>query len=294
MKTRLLALSALLLAAGCAATRPEARLTSEPSVERAMDIINSAPDGRRLIKFLNKHPVRFEYSNTPGRCAKFALDKGYIYIPEDYRDSDLVAALAIARAGYIYRLHVLSGLDEIISDEEELGALFQFRLALDLNVVNADFDRAGGAPEIKNYFCAYVLENSRYAMQQARQQALTPDTACQRPLETLENQKIWLEKTRQAIDDQTFYQLLYERDLARVRKGSMTMNEAMKRDANVRALPVYEVYRFQRSFYDRQSGIFDRIAKLYSKEVRADAAWRASHKAAIDRARAEFSDCNLP
>lgn len=288
------ALLMLLTLSACAGRRPEPRLTSEPSIERAFDILNSVREGRELTRFLHENPVRFEYSNTPGLCHKFALDKGYIYLPEDYRGSDLVAALAIARAAYIYRLYLLTGLDEIISEEEELAMLFQSRLAVSLSLVSADFAKAGGAPEMKAPFCTYVLENSRYAMSRAREQALRPDPACQRPLDTLENQRVWLEKTRKAINDQTFYQLLYERDMARVRKGSMTMAQAMKNDAEIRAMPTYEIYRFQRTFYDKQSDIFNRFAKTYASEVAADASWRAANADLLDRARFEFSDCNLP
>lgn len=285
--------AALALLCGCASTRPDVRLTSEPSIERAMDLLNATPEGRELVGFLNGHPVDFEYSNTPERCDKFLLHEGRIYIPSDYRDHDLIAALDIARAAYIYRLYKESGLDEVIAEEEELGALFQARLAVELKVTNAKFAKAGGVPEIKNDLCAYLLEGSSYAMELARKEALTEDTACQRPLETLENQKVWLEKTRQAIDDQTFYQLLYEKDLARVRKGSMTMAEAMKRDAEVRALPLYEVYRYQRSFYDNQSEVFSRFKQLFESAVRADADWRRTRKSEVDASREEFSACGL-
>lgn len=293
MKHHLLALSAALALAGCAGTRPEVRLTSEPSIERALDIVASVPQGRPLIKFLNKHPVRFEYSNSAGLCHKFALDNGHIYLPADYRGSDLVLALALARAAYIYRIHKLTGLEELISEQEEAAALYQARLAVELSLVSDDFRKAGGAPEIKTGFCTYVLETSRYAMAQARREALSSNPACQRPLETLENQRVWLEKTRKALNDETFYQLLYERDLARVKKGAIPMSTAMKRDAAVRGMPTYEIYRFQRTFYDDQSEIFKRFERLYSGELGLDAAWRAAHREELDRAREEFSDCNL-
>ncbi len=285
--------AAAALLCGCATARPDVRLTSEPSIERAMDLLNATPDGKDMMHFLNEHPVDFEYSNTPDRCDRFLLHSGRIYIPEDYRDHDLIAALDIARAAYIYRLWKESGLDEVISEEEELGALFQARLAVELKLTNADFARAGGKTEIKNDLCAYLLEGSSYAMELARKEALTEDTACQRPLETLENQKVWLEKTRQAIDDQTFYQLLYDRDLARVRKGSMTMAEAMKRDAEMRALPLYEVYRYQRSFYDDQNEVFSRFEKLFKSAVRSDAEWRRARKRDLDASSEEFSACEL-
>jgi len=282
----------LLLLAGCAA-RPEVRLTSEPSIERAFDLLARTSEGRPLLKFLLKNPARFEYSNTAGVCHRLDLKRRAIYLPPAYKGSDLVLALAAARAGYIYRMYAQTGLEEPISEEEELSALFQARMALELGVTEADFAHAGQAAEMKADVCTYVLESSRYAMAQARSEALGSDPECGRPLETLENQRVWLEKTRQAINDETFYQLLYERDLARVRKGAITMNEAMKNDAVVRAMPVYEVYRYQRTFYDKQTDVFSGFEKAYAAEVKRDALWRAGHARDIDAAREEFSGCGL-
>ena len=293
MKKRLLLLASLWFLAACAGSRREVRLTSEPSIERALDIIDSTSQGKPLLKFLAKNPVTFEYANTPGLCHKFSLKTRKIFLPLDYKGSDLILALAIARAGHIYRIYRLSGMDEIISEEEELGAIFLARVALEASVVTADFEKAGGAPEIKNDFCTYVLESSAYAMAQARRKALAPDTDCQRPRETLENQRVWLEKTLRAINDETFYQLLYERDMARVKKGAIPFSEAMKNDAVLRSLPTYEVYRFQRTFYDRQNESFTRFEKIYSSEIGKDASWRAAHREELDRAREEFSACNL-
>ncbi|MBI4350290.1 MAG: hypothetical protein HY550_02520 [Elusimicrobia bacterium] len=293
MRKHLLLLSSFWLLAACAGNRREVRLTSEPSIERALDIVGSTGEGRPLLKFLYKNPARFEYANTPGTCHKFSLKTREIFLPLDYKGSDLVLALALARAAYIYRLYTVTGLDEVISEEEELGAIFQARLALELNLMNADFEKAGGAAEIKNDFCTYVLENPGYAMAQARRKALSPDPDCQRPRETLENQRVWLEKTLRAINEETFYQLLYERDMARVRKGVMPASAAMKNDAVLRAMPTYEVYRYQRTFYDRQSDSFSRFGKTYTGEIKKDSSWRAAHREELDRAREEFSACNL-
>lgn len=292
MKNTAIFTASLLLLSGCAAHR-EARLTSEPSIERAFDLVGRTKDGRALLKFLQKNPVSFEYANTAGLCHKLDLKKRTILLPTEYRGSDLVLALAAARAAHIYRLYVRTGLDEVISEEEELGALFQARLGLELGVTEADFAKAPDAAALKTAFCTYVLENSRYAMTQARREALASDPDCRRPLETLENQRVWLDKTRKAINDESFYQLLYERDLVRVRKGAITQADAMKNDALVRALPAYEVYRYQRTFYDKQTDIFSRFEKAYAGEVRSDAAWREANKERLDEARSEFSGCDL-
>ncbi|OGS11738.1 MAG: hypothetical protein A2285_01920 [Elusimicrobia bacterium RIFOXYA12_FULL_57_11] len=294
MKKNLILAACLFLLSACTGNRRDIRLTSEPSIERAFDIISGTALGKPLMKFLYKNPVMFEYSNTAGICHKFALQKGAIFVPVEMRGSDLVLALSIARAAYIYRLYLLTGLEEIISEEEELGALFQARLGLEINLVNGDFEKAENAAGLKSNFCSYIMEQSRYTMAQARKEALSQDPDCQRPLDTLAGQQLWLGKMRQAMNNDNFNQLLYERDLQRVRRGTLTMSEAMKNDARSRAMPTYETYRFQRTFYDYQSAVFSNFTEIYYRELKEDQAWRQAHKADIDRARAEFSDCNMP
>jgi hypothetical protein len=294
MRPRLLLLAAALpLAAACAGNK-DVRLTSEPSIERAMDLLDKTPEGSRLLKFLYKHPVDIEYSNTAGICHKFSLAQGEIYLPPEYRASDPVLALAVGRAAYIYRIYAETGLEQLISEEEELSALAQGRLAVELKVRSSDFDKVKEAAGIKADICAYLLGGSGYAMEQARKEALAPDKDCQRPLDTLESRRIWLDRIREAMDNDTFYQLLYERDLLRVHNGSMTMAEAMKNDATLRGMPTYDVYRYERSFYDDQSDIFSKMAGLRKDDLEKEAAWRKAMAAEIDQEREEFSSCALP
>jgi hypothetical protein len=295
MKTRPALLSVILLAAACAGPQKvDIRLTSEPSIERALDTLASVPEGRKLVSFLYQRPLRFEYSNTSGLCYKFSLKTGRIFLPAEFRGSDTLLALTLGRSAYIYRLYAESGLEEIIAEEEETAALFQARMGLEINLLNSDFAGKKFAGGIKTDFCAYILDGSRYAAQGARALALSQDADCQRPLETLQNQRVWLEKTRQAINDETFFQLLYDRDQRKVRKGLMSQSEAMKNDANIRSLPTYETYRFQRTFYDKQNDIFSRFEKVYREALQDDDAWRAANAGAIQRAREEFSACNPP
>lgn len=284
-----------LLLSGCYFDkRPEVRLTSEPSIERAFDVLNATPGGKPLVAFLNEKPVKFEYGNTPGLCNKFFLKTREILLPMELKDSDTLLAMAVARAAYIYRLYAVSGLEEIISEEEELGALFQARIGLELDLMDKDFMRNKSAKELKSDFCTYIMDGSKPAALSARTTALSSQPECQRPLETLQSQRMWLDETRKAINAGAFYQLLYDRDLQKVRKGLLTQGEAMKNDADLRALPTYDIYRYQRVFYDKHSDIFSRIERLYNDALRNDEAWRKANQAAIDRARKEFSTCNLP
>ena len=274
--------------------KPEAKLTSEPAIERAFDILAATPGGKPLTRFLQKNPVRFEYSNTPGFCHKFSFKTGRIYLPKEYANSDTLLALALARAAYIYRLYTVSGLQEVISEEEEMGALFQARVGLELGLANKDFGQNRFAGELKSDFCIYLMEGAKSAATTARAAALSSQPECQRPLETLQAQRVWLEKIREAINDESFFQLLYDRDLQKVRKGVIPVSEAMGNDAAIRALPMYEIYRYQRMFYDKQSDSFARIEKLYRDALKEDEAWRRANRLTLHDARQEFSACNLP
>ncbi len=292
---KLLPLIPLLLLAACSWNRREAALTSEPSIERAFDLLLASGEGRPLVKFLRKRPVRFEYSNTPGLCHKFSLKTGKIYLPPEYKASDKVLALAVARAARIYQLFASTGLEELISEEEEIASLLQARLAVELRLAPEDFARvkAAGDP-VRTSFCSYILGGTRYAMEQARKQALGADSDCQRPLDTVQNQRVWLEKIRKAVNENNFYELLHDRDQLKVKRGVMTMSQAMKNDARVRALPSYEVYRYQRTFYDQQSDVVDKLEKARASELRRDSAWREARAAELEQIREEFSDCELP
>ncbi len=294
MKKNALLFFSLSLLTACAGSRRDIRLTSEPSIERAFDIINGTQLGRPLVQFIYKNPVLFEYSNTAGLCHKFAIKKGMVFLPVEMKVTDRVLALTLARAAYIYRLYMLTGLEEVISEEEELSALFQARLGLELGLANSDFDKRDNAAPLKRDFCTYIMDQSAYAMAQARKEALSLDPDCQRPLDTLAGQRDWLERMRRAINEDSFPRLLYERDLQRVRRGMLTMNEAMKNDARVRAMPSYESYRYQRTFYEDQSAIFTNFEKNYKREIDEDAAWRQANQDLLNVARADFSDCNLP
>lgn len=288
-----LLLPALLAAAACL-PKASVKFTSEPSIERALDVLNSTPEGKSLLRFLQRHPVRFEYANTPGLCHKFSLKTGDIFLPMEFKNSDAFLALVLARAAYIYRLYSLSGMDEIVSEEEEVAALFQARLGLAINLTDKDFEQNKYASQLRSEFCTYIMEGSVSATLLARTAALAPDADCQRPLETMQTQRAWLDKTKEAIEGESFFTLMYERDLHLVKKGAMTITMAMKRDADLRALPRYEIYRHQRSFYDKQSAVFGRLEKLYQTALREDAAWRVSFQADLYKAREEFSACNLP
>ncbi len=285
----------MLCSFGCFSGRQEIRLTREPSIERALDLLSAVPAAAPLIQFLHKNPVWFEYSEAIETCNKFSLKAGVIALPRELKNYDTAVAIALARAAYIHRLYVVSGMDEVISEEEEIAALFQARIGLAIGLKNKDFPRNKAAKALKSDFCTYIMEGSGAAVLSARTAALSIQPVCQRPLDTLQSRRIWLDEMRAAMNDNnSFFQFLKRHNLAKVRKGALTMSEAVKNDADIRSLPTYELYRQQRALYDTQTDIFTRIERLYRSAIKDDEAWRQSSQTLIEGAREEFSDCDLP
>ncbi|KAF0125430.1 MAG: hypothetical protein FD189_1612 [Elusimicrobia bacterium] len=288
-------LAAVLTLAACSGNRRAApSLTPEPAIERAFDVLSTAKEGKSLIAFLEENPVSFEFANVEAPCPRYEFDRRTIYLRREF-GSDTMLALAVARAAQVYRFHRLTGLDAPTAEQEELAALFQARVGLQINLVNADFETGDpGVKEIKSSFCTYLHEGQSYAMRKARASALVTEQWCARPFETLDSLGMWLQRTRAAVRDENLFTLLYERDLQRVRRGQLTMADAMRNDARFRAMPLYEISRFQRMFYDTENRKMSKATRLYRNMTKEDASWRASHAGDITRARAAFATCGMP
>lgn len=289
-------LTAVLTLASCTGNRrPAPSLTPEPAIERAFDVLSTAKEGKKLIAFLEKNPVSFEFANVEAPCPRYEFGRGKIYLRREFKGSDAMLALALARAAQVYRFHSLTGLDELTAEQEELGALFQARIGLQISMVNSDFETDDpGVREIKSAFCTYLHEGQRYAMRKARSSALATEQWCGRPFETLDSLEMWLERTREAVRDETLFTLLYERDLQRVRRGQITMAEAMRNDARFRGMPLYEINRFQRMFYDTERVKVSRAMNLYRDMKEDDSDWREKNAEKITLAREAFATCGMP
>jgi hypothetical protein len=288
-------LAAVLPLTACSGNRrPPPSLTTEPAIERAFDILDTAREGRKLIQFLEKNPVSFEFANVEAPCPRYEFDRRTIYLRRGFKGSDTMLAMALARAAQVYRFHRLTGLEELTAEQEELGAVFQARIGLQISLVNADFEVDDpGVKEIRSSFCTYLHEGSGQAMRKARNASFAPEAWCGRPFETLDTLRLWLDRTRRAVKEENLFALLYERDLQRVRRGRITMSDAMRNDARFRGMPLYEISRFQRMFYDTETEKMSRADRLYRRLLAEDSGWRETRAEDIERARDAFAACGM-
>ena len=114
---------------------------------------------------------------------------------------------------------------------------------------------------------------------------------CELPLESIISQRAWFSSIKDAMQNDTFFDLMYRKDMIRVKKGAITQAEAIKNDATLRSKPIYEVYRDQRSYYDISMEKIDKFDAYYKKEISKDTQWRLKHKDDIENARYELNSC---
>lgn len=277
---------------GCVAGRKNFVFTSEPSIERGMDILLETEEGREIYDFARENPMRVEYSNTAGLCNNYDLSEGTVYLPRPYRDDDFILALALAKGVFVYRMHRLSKFDDILAEMEEAAALFAARIALKLNMVPGDYSRDYAKP-LKEELCVYITRAGDALRQSVRRRVLSQNADCGYPLETLKSQLMWLDKVRDAAGTSDLFQILNEKNMRKVARGSMTMTEAMNRDAAVRGLPTYDLYRYQRTFYETNYEIISSLSRAIESEIARDRRWREKNGPLLERVMMEFPSCQF-
>ena len=279
---------------GCFFSMPY--LSSEQSIQTSFKTIASYQEGQKLVNFLAKHPIQFEYADTAGMCHHFSLRNGkrrLIFVPEEFRASKKLLAMALYRAANIYRMYVQTGVEEIIAEEEEVAMLRQMHMGVLMDLTKEEFDLVPQATELKQEFCTYVLENSEEALAKTRYFVQTPMPACQRPLENIVKQEIWLKNMRHAISDDTFHHLMADRDKRRVAQGRITDSQAARTSANLLGMPNYEMTRYERTFFDDRNSNFTAFNQIYLKELYNDISFRRDHADRIYKIATDFAECDL-
>jgi len=279
-----------LLFSGCAYSLKSPAISSEPSLERAVEILEANKESAAVINFIEKKGVRFEYSNLAGYCDTYNLKHKVIFIPEEYRASDKLLALAVAKAAMVYYIYSKTDINEILTEEDEAGALFQFRIAALLGLKESDFVTPA-SEKTKCEYSAYLVEGTKYALNRVRAGAAERNVACQRPYNSIAKEKSRLGRLRAESGKNTFYELLFDRNKERAMQGIITFPDMMKQDSQIRSVPHIELARYSDAFFNEADKSFSAIQKEYSKLLKKDAEMRDRDAARILRLRDDFLDC---
>ena len=279
----------------CSGKKAVKEITLEPSIERVLEEFETSPEYSYLVKFIKKRRARLEFDENPSmNCVRYDYANGRITIPRKYKESDLFLTLETLKALYIWKTHITFGLEEFLAEEEVLATAQQMHyiLALRSDAGNKIFeDEKFIREKLKKEFCSYTILNTQMMSNLIRLRTSVINNDCGLPLETVMTQRSWAYKIKEAMQNEKFFDLMYEKDLLKVRRGLLTMADATRNNAMLRSKPLYEIYRDQRSYYDVSLDKIDKFEKFYKKELEKDKEWRLAHKDEIENARYEFTSC---
>lgn len=298
-KSRFFCAAAVLTAAffsfSCSGGQVAKEITLEPSIERILEEFEASKEYAPLVKFIKKHRARIEFEeNSPGNCVKYDFSRGRITIPRKYRESELFLKLETLKALYIWKMHLTYKLEEYLEEEEVLASLQQMHYILGSvdNLTNKTFESDKRIKQkFTKEFCAYAILNTQMMVNIVNLRCQVMDTECGFPLETVATQRAWSQKVKESMQNEKFFDLMYEKDLLKVKRGLMKMAEATRNNAMLRSKPLYEIYRDQRSYYDISLDKLDKFEKFFKSEMENDKAWRQKHFEEIENARYEFPSC---
>lgn len=268
-------------------------ITIEPSIERTLENIEKNRDYRHLVKYLYSTGAKIEYIEDKNiNCILYDFNNKKISIPREFKNSENFLTLSVLKAIYIWKIHQDFNLDDLLVEEEILATLKQIHYIFESEFYEKDFKTDLLFNKyFKKEFCTYITLNTSMIEHLIVNKNSIINPKCKLPLEDIESQKKWIKAIKDSLENNTFFELMYSRDMQKVKKGSMTQAEAMKNDAMLRSKPLYEIYRDQRNFYDTSMEKIKKFEEYYKKEINYDTNWRKIHESDIENAKNEFSFC---
>jgi len=268
-------------------------ITTEPSIERIIDTIEKTRNFSYLAKYIQKNPAKIEYIEDKDiNCILYDFKNQKIMIPRNYKNSEIFLTLQVLKAIYIWKIHNEYKLDELLVEEEILGTLNQIYYIMESNY---PYDLLGKDKffnnNLKKEFCLYITMNTQITTHYITNKNSIINNKCELPLESIISQRAWFSSIKEAMQNDNFFDLMYQRVMLKVKRGKLTYAESIKNDATLRSKPIYEVYRDQRSFYDISMEKIDKFETYYKNEINKDTQWRLKHKDDIENAKYELNSC---
>jgi len=269
------AVTSALLACGCVFA-PHKSASFDPSIERALELLSKTASGKPLLRYAERRPIEIRYSpRLKEPWPKFDPQGNALLLPDNARGSDYVVALLLARGLASYKIYAERNLADMLIEVEELAALEQAHAATELEIHDeAEVEASPGGKYALDELCAYLSEGRGKLLEMTGRNALDSYPEYGRPLETLDGARAWLKKTHQALEDGTLPQLLYQHDLARVKRGTLTQSEASENLLQMRTTNSDGIWRGQREYYFNANKILSNMALFKERALLADDEWR--------------------
>ncbi|MFA5162225.1 MAG: hypothetical protein WC421_08255 [Elusimicrobiales bacterium] len=304
--------NALLLAAasllcGCAALQEEyspdeatpapredanPALHYEPSLERGLESLELLGEGRELVARLKENPIKIQYAPLTGPWPRYLRADRTLLIPEKERRHRQTLPLLLARGLALSQMYDRIQVADDLAEFEVLAAMAQARVASQASMYDEDkiASTPSGQETIKE-ICVYAIEGPDRFAEMIRRDCLLPNLEYDRPTETFESSLHWVQRMQQGLSDNSFYQLLYKRDLDRVRRNAITRAEADENASKFRGQDADAIWREERKYMYRTRKNIDDAQIFYRQQMDYDALWRSQYADAIATRIKELKGC---
>lgn len=284
----------IVLLIGCLFINSCSRLEIKDGTEKTiLTTLNKIrKNNSELISYYKKNPVKIYYNSDRNlKCSLYDFKNSIIYIPLQFESSPLTLELELVKALNIWKMHNSYSLNDITLEELILGDMASLKYFISNNPVNDFFNDKILSNYIKNIFCNFILINFKTTLNLIHDKYIAINTKCLYPPDTINEQKIWLNKMQQAIADGTYIDFVYESDLEKVKKGFIRMQDANRNALILRSKNMYEIYREQRGYINMSLKNLDRFEKFYNKETENWLKWEKDNKKYIEKLKYEFTSC---
>ncbi len=288
------ALACVLALTACksAPKKPKPEVFFLPSMERALELLSETDEGKKLADFINENPIPVVYARLNGPWPKYDPAANQIYIPEAVKENDVIVALNMARAIDTYRSCKKLELSEITAEIEQMAALREMELAVELGLNDNEGTDTLSGRMILEELCSFMVEGRDRMLEKAKRNAMSYNPEYGRPYKSIEQSEKWLRQVKAAVEKGNLHQLLQKRDRDRVRRGEITVAEADQNALAVTSADSRVLYRQYNESYLREMETLRQIQRLYDKRMSDDDTWRKRNAKAISAQLARTSYCS--
>lgn len=247
------------------------KISDDADVQKALLNIK-ASDKEYLLSFLSNYPAVISYN--PDRnvnCTKIIKrNRNLIMIPFKYADFSEMIEISLIKGLYIYNIMEKYNLNDFFYELEQLGSYVQMEYLLShIPTENINNDKIL-KKEILPALCGYMTSSQEFDTI-IYENISRQDRSCGYPLERLETLKNYytrLKASLSSIDSDEYFNLYYEKEMERVKRGEITREEAERNYYYILSEPQQSLYRMQRKETYENIYSLNRFESFYKKEIK--------------------------
>ncbi|NLH39350.1 MAG: hypothetical protein GX445_04720 [Elusimicrobia bacterium] len=247
------------------------KVSDDSNIQKALLNIKIS-DKEYLLSFLSKYPAVISYNpNRDANCIKIIKrNTNIIMIPLKYTDSPEMTEISIIKGLYIYNIMQKYNLNDYFYELEQLSEYSKMEYLLSYIPTEKINNDELLKKEILPKLCGYMTSPQEFD-NIIDEETSRQDISCGYPVEKLEALKNYYAKLKaslSSIDSDEYFNLYYEKEMERVRRGEITREEAEKNYYYIFSEPQQNLYRIQRKETYENIYSLSKFESFYKKEIK--------------------------